>query len=840
MPGKEAYAIEDAVPVHTGGGIEEAPAGTVLGTVVGAPASSTTMNSLAAGYGGDAEAGWEPPPRRRGGACQLRWRAAVVVLAVVALVGVVLHSQPWDWNSRDNVREGDRGQKPASGYRGDTGGQREQPTAPPPAPLEFAVTLNEDIATIPEGSNARDSFERSFVEDLAASLAIRDTSTIHVTGITAGSLTVSFQVIDLDPNLDVVGVLTAQRPELAGAIFLAAVQLRPIDAGHDERCTSRLSCATLAMPDMVAQQTDYSWFDIETEHNLIRITEWTHPTNSWPADDGFVTVQLDFGFSWYGLVEREVSIGTNGYLTFGEMDHYPYGNTMLIPTPGGDIGGATVDGLLAVMWTDLDPSAGGAVYHQGNREQLIVTWHTLPYFSSNRTLVSSGSTFQAILYASGDVIMQYESIERPDFDEDNSVEIHAVPSIGFENHDGSKGSQLAYGWDKLPLDESAWLVRQGVARWVANRPEHALDSALVCGESHLESHLFSNRVASRRESLADRGSCHGGDDSVTSGWEHAANLCGVLGARLCTLAELENGETAASGCGHDNEQTWASDPPRQTRTDRRVLAEDGRGADDASCPHGSHWATSRTSGIDNKDGVPGRTCVSDSSNLAVRCCADAVVSTPCALPPYGFASTAGSPPPPNTPQGAPPPPSTPQRATPIVTAADTSIDGHVTLLLSLQLRGDVRNVYSMHGGSEDSSELYFPPAYQVAPPFGVHIGGVPQPLWALADGAQWDSWLTFGLTSGNSEGRIASIGVDFELWSEQIPLTADQNLGGAVFCMDPDTCPHNDGSPVVVAQLTMDAARVGTGDTAMVATMALQGRSVTGDDWNQDQVVFQL
>merc|ERR1711907_175600 len=275
------------------------------------------------------------------------------------------------------------------------------------------------------------------------------------------------------------------------------------------------------------------------------------------------------------------------------------------------------------------------------------------------------------------------------------------------------------------------------------------------------------------------------------------------------------------------------------RTDRRVLAEVGLGDDDVpSCPDGSHWATSRTSGVE-KDGVPGRTCVSDSSNLAVRCCADAVVRTPCALPPYGFTSTTRAGSPAATPS-TPPLPNTSQRATPVVTTSETSIDGYVTLLLSLQLRDDARNVYALHGGAADNSELYFPPAYQVATPFGVHTGGVPEPFWALADDAQWDSWLAFGLTSGDSEGRIVSTGVNFDLWSEQIPLTVDQTHGGAVFCADPDSCPHNDGSPVVVAQLTVDATRVGIGDTGMIATMGLQGRSLTGDDWNEVQVVFQL
>lgn len=589
------------------------------------------------------------------------------------------------------------------------------------------------------------------------------------------------------------------------------------------------------MPDMVAQWTTYMWLDIASDQNAVAISDWAHPTNTWPADDGFVTVPLEFEFAFYGLLERSVSIGTNGYLTFGEMDHYPYGNTLVIPTPGGDIGGAAVDGMVAVMWTDLDPSAGGAVYHQGNTEQLVVTWQSVPYYSHNRTLAaaSTGSTFQAVLYASGDLIMNYQYLERPDLDkEEPDVTLgHATPSIGFENHDGSKGAQVAYGWAQIPADESAYLVREGMATWISDRPEHTNDSPLVCGESHLESHLFSDRVAARGESLADRASCHGHDDTVTSGWEHAANLCGVLGARLCTLAELENGETAASGCEHDNQQTWALDPPQPIEN----------GVDDGgpACPDDtSHWATSQTSGVDaDAASVPGRMCMPDNSNLAVRCCADAVVGTACAMPAYTFPFAPGTPPPPVP------------HATPVVDTMETSVEGHVTLRLSLQLGEEAENVYALHGGTDTGSPLYLPPAYQVASPFGVHVGGVNPALWGHTDGtdaswqnAEWDSWLTLGLTEGDYSSSLGNIGILFDEWDEHTALVEDENHGGAVFCMDPDQCP---GGTVVVAQLTLDATagRVGVGDSTMIATMGAQGRSVGGtfgDDWVQDHILFQL
>ena len=853
MPGKEVYEVE-AVPVYTGGGMDQAPAGAVFGTVVGQPA--TTMNSLAAGYGGEnPDANWEPAAPRPARRCSAAMVAAWTMMAVLLVVAMALGAGGGDGENAN-------GRGPQHGADGADGQQVLGPTATPtpgspppppprpapPPPLQFAVTLNEDISNIQDGTAERAAFERAFAADLAVSLGV-SAADIRVLGVTAGSVSVTFEVARVPTNLDVLGVLTVQRPSLAGRSFQAVVEIPPAGAANTGACTSRLSCATLAMPDMVAQGTTHFWVAIEDPANAVALSEWQHPTNTWPADDGFITVPLSFDYQFYGIPERSVSVGTNGYLTFGQMDHYPYGNTLVIPTPGGDIGGASVDGLVAVMWTDLDPSVGGQVYHQGNHEQQVVTWQAVPYFSHNRTAAASspGSTFQSILYASGDMVLQYQHIERPDLINNPSVTTgHATPSIGFENHDGSKGAQVTYGWQQAPPDGAAYLVREGMATWVLDRVEHTLDSALVCGESHLESHVFAGRVAARGETLADRAVCHGHDDTVTSGWEHAANLCGILGSRLCTLTELEDGETAASGCAHDNEQTWAIDKPVEYLDDEGTIAE-GR-----SCPDSMHWATSRTAGVygdpSGAPSVPGRMCVEDGSNLAVRCCADAVVGTPCAMPAYTFPA-------------AFPAPSPVPHATPVVEAMATSIDdAHVTLRLSLTLGPEARNVYALHGGTTTGSPLYFPPAYQVTTPFGVHVGGVNPALWGFVNAAdptqanaQWDSWLTVGITDGDHTSSLGSVGIGWSSWDESNALVEDGTAGGAVFCMNPGLGPTM--AEVVVAQLTLPVGRVGVGDSTMIATMGVQGRSKRLDgtwqladgtadhslpDWNQDHLVFQL
>ena len=83
------------------------------------------------------------------------------------------------------------------------------------------------------------------------------------------------------------------------------------------------------------------------------------------------------------------------------------------------------------------------------------------------------------------------------------------------------------------------------------------EDASVCGESD--------------DGLGPGGSkqCYGGTNSnandmalgavASHGWEHANEVCGDAGARLCTVAELLNEVTRGTGCQHDAEMTWSSE-----------------------------------------------------------------------------------------------------------------------------------------------------------------------------------------------------------------------------------------------------------------------------------------
>jgi hypothetical protein len=142
------------------------------------------------------------------------------------------------------------------------------------------------------------------------------------------------------------------------------------------------------------------------------------------------------------------------------------------------------------------------------------------------------------------------------------------------------------------------------------------------------------------------------------------------------------------------------------------------------------------------------------------------------------------------------------------------------------LTGDATNAYTIYGTA--SSPMSVPAAYQEATPFGANTGGTNPAFWPIMAGAQYDSWLTVGITDGDTGGALSSIGIDFDAWTASDALATSD---GAVFWMAPDDGPAA-GTDAVLAQITVSEGSSGT------ATMSMQGRSSTGTDWQSTSIEF--
>lgn len=154
-----------------------------------------------------------------------------------------------------------------------------------------------------------------------------------------------------------------------------------------------------------------------------------------------------------------------------------------------------------------------------------------------------------------------------------------------------------------------------------------------------------------------------------------------------------------------------------------------------------------------------------------------------------------------------------------------STDGAgTTWRLSYTLANWQKNIYAIYGDEEH--DLSMPPSYQEAAPFGANSGGVNPAFIAVNAGAEFDGWLTVGITEGDNIGEISSIGVDFDTWTADAGLSV---TNGAVFWMSPDDGdggrPDQDGNrEVVLAQVTLSGS--------FNATMKVRGRSNSGlPDW---------
>jgi hypothetical protein len=165
----------------------------------------------------------------------------------------------------------------------------------------------------------------------------------------------------------------------------------------------------------------------------------------------------------------------------------------------------------------------------------------------------------------------------------------------------------------------------------------------------------------------------------------------------------------------------------------------------------------------------------------------------------------------------------------------TSVDGYMTIRLSVSLADNQDNLYAIY--SDEGSEMVIPAAFNAAAPFGANIGGVNPAFFPLSDGCEFDSWLTIGITAGDSAGELSSTGIDFAAWSDAAALPVEAPpVGGSVFYMNPSNGPASGpagaDTPIVVAQLTVLAGSEGW------ASMGLQGTSTVGEDWQDGGVTW--
>ncbi len=171
----------------------------------------------------------------------------------------------------------------------------------------------------------------------------------------------------------------------------------------------------------------YEWVEIQSNGQRVDL-----------RDDGYFSVPLPFEFMLFGREHSDMLVSSNGLIGFDPESFNSYNGQ--IPSA------AAPNALVAVLWHDLNPEFGGTIYYKVESDRVVVTWEAVKDWDSNVPF-----TFQAILYANGNIQSNYKQV--------NTVR---NDGLAIENHNGSKSVVTSSGASSLP---NAYTVLMESPRW---------------------------------------------------------------------------------------------------------------------------------------------------------------------------------------------------------------------------------------------------------------------------------------------------------------------------------------------------------------------------------------
>lgn len=202
----------------------------------------------------------------------------------------------------------------------------------------------------------------------------------------------------------------------------------------------------------------FVWIDALTNSGLV-------------GDDAFKLFDIGFSFKFYENTYTQLYASTNGLITFGT------GSTRYTNQPIPQVG--SPDNYIAPFWSEL---AVGAPWNSGHIDTLngpdyfVVEWENV-----TRRGGSDLMTFEAILYANGDICTQYKLMQ-------GTVN---VATVGIEDPDGYDGLEYLYnepGIGSLVNTKPLCFLRPGADARVKIIPPYQ-SSFIMGGESQFQVNL---------------------------------------------------------------------------------------------------------------------------------------------------------------------------------------------------------------------------------------------------------------------------------------------------------------------------------------------------------------
>ena len=180
----------------------------------------------------------------------------------------------------------------------------------------------------------------------------------------------------------------------------------------------------------------FSWVDITGTGTLVSMSG---------DDEISAPIAMGMNFPFYGSSYTSLRVCTNGFLSFTDTEK-PYDNQGL-PNSGG------VANMIAPMWDDMDFGTASRVYTYNDGIRFIVSWVGVPHYQTGGPY-----TFQAILYPTGEIRFQYQSLTAPT----NSA------TVGIQNGTKSIGLTVAFNTNYLKNNHVVRIVP--LQQWLTVTP----------------------------------------------------------------------------------------------------------------------------------------------------------------------------------------------------------------------------------------------------------------------------------------------------------------------------------------------------------------------------------
>ena len=201
----------------------------------------------------------------------------------------------------------------------------------------------------------------------------------------------------------------------------------------------------------------YDWIEIDQDYGGDGIDlNLSDSGNGNNISNSSAIVELPFTFTFYGIDYDQITVNTNGWISFGESSLESFRN---YPIPGA--GGPSP--MLACFWDDLKTTGDAEIYKYIGENFVIIEWSEMRTYNNNST-----ETFQVILYddtnltptGDNEILIQYKEFNNTsNGDLSGWGNTHGgYSTIGIENHLSTIGLQYTFNNEyptaSMPLSDN--------------------------------------------------------------------------------------------------------------------------------------------------------------------------------------------------------------------------------------------------------------------------------------------------------------------------------------------------------------------------------------------------